>query len=389
MARAELLTRTPEPEISFARRGFEKLEAPKELLEKNYSDFRLEYKENVPDQALIDDLVSFLGEYYFKVPKFKYQLEFSNGNIKDPRKKESMSDIAEKAIHERIAKNKTYSRELAEKQGIESLENQLKSAKHGDSIVWTSPPGPKEEGYGDYGFIFLGELSGKDLQMTAIHIDSPTIEQFNNAMYLFTGEKTNYKTAEEFIANPRVIKERLDEGYADALLKKAFSFKPNEEEQKKFSSIMRQMASLNLEFIDLAKSPFKPKSEKIKGLYSIINYALQLKKEYEEKTDKGNCVIVDFKPKPVLADIQREYGHKPDKVAGSCPNSDDDNPFTSSNILSRNSFINKLLGEEDMDYDFDKEGPCKKCNADVMCGPCGICRSCDLAIRASQKFSLN
>jgi hypothetical protein len=45
---------------------------------------------------------------------------------------------------------------------------------------------------------------------------------------------------------------------------------------------------------------------------------------------------------------------------------------------------------ENFGYDFDQDGPCRKCNAiNVKCGPCGICKNCDLEIRASQKFSLN
>jgi len=47
------------------------------------------------------------------------------------------------------------------------------------------------------------------------------------------------------------------------------------------------------------------------------------------------------------------------------------------------------LGEGDFGYEFNLDGPCKNCNADVKCGPCGICRLCDLKIRAERKPSLN
>jgi hypothetical protein len=359
--------------------------------DKNTSDFRLEYGKHTPDQAAINDIVSFLGEYYFHIPKYSYELEFSGGEIKDPLKEESMLNIAEKAIYEKIVKNSTYSRELAEKHGIQSLNNQLSEAQNGDTIFWTSPPGPKEEGYGDYGFVFMGNVhqtsTGKDIQMTAIHIDNPTLEQFNQANYLFTGEKIGYETAEEFIANPRVIKEYFDEGYIDALLGKTFSFKSNKEEQEKFNIIMQKMSPLYPEFVQLAKDSHKPKSEKIQALYSIINYALQLKKEYDRPFIGGERTVVDFKPIPNLAVIAGRYGYEPPKVAGSCPNSSNDSSLTSSNLLSRNSFINKLSGEDEMDYEFDQDGPCKKCFADTKCGPCGICKACDLTIRAGSKFS--
>lgn len=40
----------------------------------------------------------------------------------------------------------------------------------------------------------------------------------------------------------------------------------------------------------------------------------------------------------------------------------------------------------DMDYKFDQQGPCKKCGEDVSCGPCGICKSCDIQIRNEENF---
>lgn len=42
----------------------------------------------------------------------------------------------------------------------------------------------------------------------------------------------------------------------------------------------------------------------------------------------------------------------------------------------------------DMDYDFDQLGPCKTCGADINCGPCGICKSCDLKIRREERFKI-
>jgi hypothetical protein len=341
--------------------------------EKNYSDFRLEYKEKVPDQALINEIVSYLGEYRFRVPKFNYQLEFSGGRIKDPQKKELMLDTAERALSEKISNHKNYSRELAEKRGIESLEHQLNKAEKGDTIFWASPPGPEEEGYGDYGFVFVGRFSGKELQMTAVRIDSPKIEQFNEAMRLFTKEKTNYKTAEEFIANPKTIKEQFEEGYADALLNKAFLFKPNKEEQEKFNQIMLKMSPLIRDFVQSAKDPFKSKAEKIKELYSLENYALKLKADYSQPSILKENVVVDFRQIPRLADIRGKYGYEPPKVAGSCPSAN-----KSSNLFSKGSFINSLLnnslsGEQEWFH-----CPNPKCGY-VATGPIGnTCPGCGL-----------
>lgn len=357
MARAELLGKRPAP------------------LEKNTSDFRLEYGEKVPDQALINDVISYLGEYRFSLPKFSYGLKFSNGRLKDPCKGDSMRDIAQKALERRMIDKKSISREKAEAQGIVNLDSQLEFAKDNDTIVWASPPGPKEEGYGNYGFIFVGNirsdsLTEKKINMTAVRIENPKIEQFNQAMYLFTGEKTNYKTAEEFIANPKVIGGNLNEDYTDALLGMSFSFKPNAKEQEKFDHIIQRMFPLISEFVHSAKNPWKSKQEKLKELYSLENYALELKREYGQSlTGRGN-IIVDFKSALKLPDIVGEYGHEPPKVAGSCPSSSSSS-LTSSNILSNKSLLNDLLGDQEWFH-------CPKCGYQAD-GPIGdTCPGCKL-----------
>lgn len=362
--------------------------------EKNKSDFRIEYGENAPDKALFDDIVSYLGEYRFNLPKFSYTLKFLDGKLRDSYRGDSMQDITQRAIGKKILEGSFYSRELAEKQGLMRLDSQLISAKGNDTVIWASPPGPKEEGYGDYGFIFVGHVnenneSEKTIQMTAIRVEDPKIEQFNQIFYLITGEKTDYKTAEEFIAHPKVLNHHLEEVYADALLGRVFSFKPNPQEQEKFKCIIQRMFSLISDFVQSAKNPRKPKAEKIREFYSLENYALRLKEEYEQPLVPRENIIADFRSSPRLPDVVGEYGYEPPKIAGSCPaNSKNKISLTSSNILSKELILNSILGDE-IDYEFDQDGPCEKCNADVACGPCGICKACDLAIRRDKEFSLN
>jgi len=50
------------------------------------------------------------------------------------------------------------------------------------------------------------------------------------------------------------------------------------------------------------------------------------------------------------------------------------------------SFIESITNRgvslsQDFGYDFDQRGPCRRCGRNINCGPCGICRACDLAIR--------
>lgn len=46
------------------------------------------------------------------------------------------------------------------------------------------------------------------------------------------------------------------------------------------------------------------------------------------------------------------------------------------------------VSEFDFTYKFDQPGPCKKCGVDVNCGPCGICKSCDIAITREEDLKL-
>ncbi|MCL4419040.1 hypothetical protein M1146_02965 [Patescibacteria group bacterium] len=50
--------------------------------------------------------------------------------------------------------------------------------------------------------------------------------------------------------------------------------------------------------------------------------------------------------------------------------------------------VSSLFSVSDLDfnYKFDQPGPCKKCGMDVSCGPCGICKGCDIAITRGESL---
>ncbi len=335
--------------------------------ERNISDFRIEYGEKVPDKALIDDVVSYLGEYRFNLPKFSYNLKFSGGKLRDPHRNDSMEDISQKAVDLKEKKGQSSVRERAEKEAFRSLNEKLQFAKEGQSIIWISPPGPKQDGYGDYGFIFFGkvgeEINGeKNIKMEAIRLEQPTIERFNKALSLLSFKKTSYASAEDFLAHPEVLEENISEQYVDSVLENVFSFRPNDEEQRKFQTIIQRMFPLISHFIGSVRDPWKTRSEKIKELYSLENYALELKREQEEVPFGRGSVVIDFRPVPRMADIVEEYGHNPPKASGSCPTKDDDETsLVSSNIFSKGSFLNNLFGEQEWfhcpECGFQADGP--------------------------------
>jgi len=304
--------------------------------------FRVEYRRDIPDQVLYDDVVSYLGEYRFNLPKYSYNLKFRDGKLRDPNRNDSMEDLSQRAINVKRNEGKSFVREQAELTGFQRLNEQLKLAKVGSTIIWVSPPGSKEDGYGDYGFVYFGKVEGdntseKNIKMTAMRVEKPSIAQFNKSVRMFGDEKAEHNTAEEFLANPNVMDEDLNEGYADAILKRVFSFSPNEKEQEKFDQIIKKMYPLISDFIGSSRS--------MRGLYSLENYALELKKDYERSEREGRIEIADFKSAKTIKDIIGNYGHEPPRVAGSC-GSTSNNKVKSSNVFNALSSLNSLSESE-------------------------------------------
>ncbi len=301
--------------------------------------FRIEYRPNISENVLFNDVVSYLGEYRFNLQKYCYDLTFKDGKLRDPHREESMESLAEKAIERKFWEGKSSVREKAEKEGFTSLDVQLNLTKDGNTIVWASPPGPKEEGYGDYGFIFVGEVSGQDLtekklRMTAIRVENPSIAQFNKAWHLLTGEIIENKIPEEFLRAPRVLNEKLEEGYIDALLGISFDFKPKKEEKEKFLKIIQEMNPLLKDFINLVR--FGVDNEKIKALNVLENYALKLKNDYQNNTE--NLIYIRGENDLRIRDMVGDFGHKPSVIRGSCGNSSN-----ISNLLTKGSILNSLI----------------------------------------------
>ena len=68
--------------------------------------------------------------------KYDYDLEFSDGAVRDSRRGEPMSIKAERSVRERLMRGESTSREAAEASGINFLDKQLPTAEVGDSVVW-------------------------------------------------------------------------------------------------------------------------------------------------------------------------------------------------------------------------------------------------------------
>ena len=164
--------------------------------------FNHEFYEGASEQQIKDDIVSYLGEYRFEVPEFGYTMGLREGRLTDPNSGELMTSKAKKAIDTRRSEGLGTQREEAELEGLIVLEKRIKENPKG-TIVWFSPPGKEEDGYGPYGFSYRGEVKDNVVEMSAIRVENPTIEDFNRASKALWGEE--YEKAEDFLRSPKVL----------------------------------------------------------------------------------------------------------------------------------------------------------------------------------------
>lgn len=284
--------------------------------------FNLEYDAPPTREEMRRDIISYLGEYRLQVQKYDYQLIFGRDKdkrgpieLRDQDRGEAMSFKTKRVIEERTRKGEPVHREEAEDKAIALLNEQLRYAKTGDTLVWASPPGPKEQGYGNYGFIYAGKVTKQangeaQLAMSAIRVENPTIEQYNKAFTALTGELIQNKVAEEFLASPKIVRKDMEEHEVNTVLQSSFAFQADQQEKQKFAAIIKQMEPLIDDFLDVMEHGSR--EQKLKGFYKLENYALKLKKEF------GKRETVVYRGVSRLDDLSDRYTKRPPAVPGSC-----------------------------------------------------------------------
>lgn len=353
------------------------------------SAFNLEYDAPPTKRELKRDVISYLGEYRLQVQKYKYELIFGKDNmgvgplaLRDKDRGESMRIKARRTLEERTLKGQPIEREEAEEKGVQSLEDQVQFAQTGDRIFWGSPPGPKDEGYGEYGYLFSGVVSKlpngeAKLLMEAIRVEKPKIGQYNEGLSALTGTEIRFEAAEDFLKQPVVVRQGVSDEMLDHVLKQSFSFSVDKGKQTTFEKVIKKMDPVIDEFIELFYRGTR--EEKIQAFRAMENYATALHKEYESLGEHGNIVYMDdYRKSPQLKQVVHAYNYKPEEVAGSCG---DTKQMKSNNILSistrRN--INSIYGDQDGKSTESKWYVCPDPCGYEATGPIGdTCPSCGL-----------
>lgn len=332
--------------------------------EKYGSDaFRLEYSPFTPAVAIQKDLESFLGEYVFKLTEYNYELAYEDGMILDPITKETMIGKTLKAIRLREEEGKSTTREEAELGGFARLQHQLVEAKEGDVIVWLSPPGQLSEGYGEYGFVYLGEIKNLDrLSMTAIRVEQPKLTDYSYFLSALEDTSFTHVIEENFIAWPLVISDR-DIQQVHSLISLFFTFK-REGTNNAFSKAIEVLSPYINKYLEIVQTGGSKAFEQ-EVFNTLLNYSLDLKKRFAA----GERNITSL---PFYWAIERYGTHIP-ILSGSCGSIGSSNDiFNSLNSISR-----ILNPDTKIHWDYH-DGNCVVCNKkSTEVGPCSICKECE------------
>ncbi len=339
-------------------------ELPSQKPEQYGSDaFRLEYSKNTPPRAIIKDIESFLGEYIFELTEYDYELSYENGQLLDPYTHEPMISKAYRAIGIKTAQGRITTREEAELAGLANLQTQLLSAKKNDSIIWISPPGPKSEGYGDYGFIYLGKVTEETvLNMTAIRVEKPEIKQFVQFFKLFAPhDSTSPVLAEEFIANPLVLADRSKSELRSLLIEYFLQKAPLEDPY--FVTTLAELTPYINKYLQTLQYG-APKIFEQQVFNMLINYSLQIKNALEGEEERESL--------PFMQAVKL-YGESTPRLIGSCGAV----VGSANDLFNSLSPFSRVLSENKTHWEYHK-GNCVICdskNAEV--GPCNICKQCE------------
>ncbi|MBI3984923.1 MAG: hypothetical protein HY344_03200 [Candidatus Levybacteria bacterium] len=341
------------------------------------SAFKHEFYKGASKRQIEDDVASYLAEYRFEVPEFNYTLNIVDDDLIDPASGESMIAKAKKAIEEREKEGLSASREKAELRGLVSLKIQIKQNPNG-TVVWFSPPGKEEEGYGRYGFGYVGKRIGDVLEMTAIRVEDPNIADFNAAATALWAA-ADLEKAEDFLESPRVV--NIDHEKVKEFIHGNFEVK-NFRAKHVFDRVRRNLRSVIREYASVAQG--EDDERKHLALHVVENLSIELRQMYEKEFERGNVAFLLDQDIPTLETAMgyKKYIAPPPKIRGSCGST---GKVESNDIFrSIKSEVKKNISKQ-RDFEFNEPGPCRLCGRDVPCGPCFICERCNDSIDASEQ----
>ncbi|MBI2028706.1 MAG: hypothetical protein HYT07_03815 [Candidatus Levybacteria bacterium] len=166
------------------------------------------------EEEITNNILRYLGEYRLGVTFdeiFYREIRDSLGNIYLSSNGEGpVRNVFRKTIGERERKGHCVKREVAECLGFEKLEQELLNSPDNALFIWVSPPGSREDNYGDYSFTFVGQKI-KDEKTDEVKIRvipyRNILSQAEHKGYLrfFDTKTQDFKSDIDFLSNPIVL----------------------------------------------------------------------------------------------------------------------------------------------------------------------------------------
>lgn len=319
------------------------------------------------EHEIKDNVIRYLGEYRLAV-KFD---EFSYREGVGPAgerflavyEEEPVSQKFRRAISQKENEGKSSRREVAECMGFQKIEEAFLRGED-FLFLWISPPGKKEDGYGDYSFTFIGEVKNNKIRVVPYR-NKLSLAQHREVAGIFSQDAENLKTDVDFLANPVFIQKKGELKNAEDLLvgigeKESIDLSWRQRLEAKIRSLVDM-------FMDGVKRN-APDSELDRIKRAIENYTIDNKTEII----KGEFISYNFSADHLLDN----YGsYAPPKVAGSCGTSS--SSTTLMDFQSKFNLGNDKYGERSFECP-----SCGKTNIrpkDELVEKCQHCGSKDVA----------
>lgn len=258
-----------------------------------------------------------------------------------------MGPIAEsydRAIHENKVSGRSARREEAECEGFHYLEKELLEAPLGTCYLWISPPGTKEEGYGDYSFTYMGRVeetaNGRRISVTSLR-NTLTLEEHTLIINRFLPEEKKLANPQDidFLSTPAIIYPEGNCDIYDLLLKMDVILKTQKGKKTEFAKAYQERKNWEKELV-------KKLSPVINDYYSLLEKGVtqeELQQVFwamenytREWINKRPVTIINERPvSPVelREHFYAQYNYKPPALeGGNCPpdpSSLSSNPFSS------------------------------------------------------------
>ena len=295
--------------------------------------FRLEQAHTLDNQSLLNNIVSYLGEYRFQVQEYTIEQTYYKdsdgvGRLHDI-KGDAMFEIGRRAIEEKIMQGDATYKESADLLGMQQLDVLMASTKDGDTLLYASPVDPKA-GF-PYGFLYVGHVSStsdeqKKLSLSSIRIDQASLPEYAQALSQISGQEVQYTTPNEFIVNPILVPHTIPTIDIYSVLKNVCHVEYKPQEAEEFQQLIVMLLPAINGFIQLVQTEVSA-DVKEKGLHTLENYALKTREEFTRVKNKKEITVFSREAHIYVdenihfAQLMQRFSYEPPAVSGSCGSS--------------------------------------------------------------------